>query len=176
MLKERVSSIIKRTLIGTAVVAAAASAGNTAAAETDASTDSFSLNEIIQNYYTTDQQMASEQTEAINNIGLNTIDGTKGFDEENDTLTLSVEEMFGVDDPSYINEASGELVLRVSNPNVVSLDESEKTMTKTLDAADTPSAYDITLYGESQGAAKVYLNQKDGETTTTLGTVEVEVR
>ncbi|SFM01172.1 hypothetical protein [Salibacterium qingdaonense] len=176
MFKQKITRIVKQTLIGAAVAVTAASAGGSAAAAgTDTSMNSFSLNEILQNYYTTDQQTATEQTEGLN-IGLNTIEGTKGFDEESSTLSMPVEEMFSIEDTSYINEASGGIILRVSNPDVVSLDEKEGALTKTLQPQGTLSAHDITLHGESEGAAKVYLNAEDGGTTTTLGTVEVEVR
>ncbi|SFP61198.1 hypothetical protein [Salibacterium halotolerans] len=176
MLKQKISRIVKRTLIGTAVIVAASSAGGSAAAAgTDTSMNSFSLNDLIRTYYTDSQEITSDQTEDLN-IGLNTIEGRKGFDEKSSTLSMPVEEMFSIDDTSYINETSGDLVLRVSNPDVVRLDENEEALTKTLQPEGPLSAHDITLHAASKGAAMVYLNVKHNGNTTTLGTVEVEVR
>ncbi|MGY4690659.1 hypothetical protein [Salibacterium sp. K-3] len=164
---------MKHTLIGTAVLLTAAAGGSPAAAETG--TESFSMNHIIQNYYADTEYTASEETETLN-IGLNTLEGSKGFDDERASLTYTVEEMFDVEDPSYINDASGELVLSVSNPETASLDEGEKTAEKTITPEGPAAAHEISVFAESEGAAKIYLNEKNKDTMTTLGTVEVEVK
>ncbi|MFZ4453271.1 hypothetical protein [Salibacterium aidingense] len=173
--KQSFKKILKNSVITTAAVVFAAGGGTPAAAKALPASVSFSMEEAITHFYGNEAFNNVEETGELN-IGLNTVEGEKGFDQHESELTYTISDLFHLEDTSYINEASGDLVLSVSDAEVVSVEENTKTSEKTVTAKNEASQQKVSLYGQSKGAAVVYLNEVEGDTVTTLGTVEVEVR
>lgn len=110
------------------------------------------------------------------NFILNTPEGEKALKNNGRTLSTEIGELFEQDgDTSYLDKYNNEkLTLRISNPDVLSLDKSnagEITL-----AGEKTKNINVKAYAQKEGAAVLYLDRvKDGNVTT-LAQTEIEIK
>lgn len=142
-------------------------------------TGTVHTNEKISFFYAFEKMVHHEDNAQSNdlNIGINTADGEKGFEENESVLTSSIADIFTTKEQNgdFINNAEGNLELVVSNPDVISLEEEKQTKEKAI-FDETITEKEISVYGQTEGAAFLYLNAVNDGQVTTLGKVEMEVR
>ncbi|SDI49086.1 hypothetical protein [Alteribacillus bidgolensis] len=110
------------------------------------------------------------------NFVLNTPTGEKKLKNNGRTLSTEVGELFEQEgDTSYLDKYNDKkLTLRISNPDVLSLDK--RNAGEITLAGDKIKSINVKAYAQKEGAAVLYLDRvKDGKVTT-LAQTEIEIK